>query len=273
MMNALQKLKDAQEEHPGGMGDLDFVKTWEFFASGKQHPQISCLSVLTLVPDPKAEFEQLTRTGPFSGTLGAFTNGVKLRTRYQHLLPSPARKRKLNFWASDSARVIDTARYFGAGFFGLDWKDRAQLHVIPETADRGANTLTPGDTCLAYLTDDVEGHDKGARMLGAFRATYLDAPRQRLAAAKPRLRNLTDDELYAMQEMCGFEITVRGSSSWCDVFTRDEWLAFEYARDVLHYYRAGPGTPYGAVMGWLWLEATARLLGEGPRAGPFFFSL
>ncbi|OMP84662.1 3-phytase B [Diplodia seriata] len=76
-----------------------------------------------------------------------------------------------------------------------------------------------------------------------------------------------------MQEMCGFETTVRGSSAWCNVFSRDEWLSFEYARDVIHFYRAGPGNRFGALMGWLWLNATTSLLLEGPSAGPFFFSL
>jgi len=73
--------------------------------------------------------------------------------------------------------------------------------------------------------------------------------------------------------MCGFETIVRGTSHWCDVFTKDEFLSFEYARDLVHYYRAGPGTPWGALMGWLWLNATTNLLLEGLTAGPFFFSL
>ncbi|KAK8227993.1 histidine phosphatase superfamily [Phyllosticta paracitricarpa] len=105
------------------------------------------------------------QTGPFAGTLGAFTTGVRLRTRYSHLLPPASSDKKTNFWAGDSDRVIDTARYFAAGFFGLDWQDHAQLHIIPETEELGADTLTPGDTCIAYINDAVNGHDKGARML------------------------------------------------------------------------------------------------------------
>ena len=76
-----------------------------------------------------------------------------------------------------------------------------------------------------------------------------------------------------MQQLCGFEILVRGRSPWCDVFTAAEWSAYEYARDVLHFYRSGPGNKYATVMGTLWLNATARLLEHGPSAGPFFFSL
>jgi acid phosphatase len=65
----------------------------------------------------------------------------------------------------------------------------------------------------------------------------MPAIRERLA--KQTDMYFEDHEIYAMQEMCGFEITVRGRSDWCDVFTQDEFLSFEYARDVLHYYRAG----------------------------------
>lgn len=219
--------------------------------------------------DPERDFEQLTSTGPFSGVLGAFTTGVRLRTRYQHLLPSGG---KPNFWAGDSPRVIDTARYFAAGFFGLDWENHSTLHIIPETAELGADTLTPGDTCYAYIEDLEYGHDYGARMLAQYRATYLSEIRKRLLKQNPDIE-FTDTELYSMQEMCGFETTVRGSSAWCDVFSKDEWLSFEYARDVIHFYRAGPGNRFGALMGWLWLNATTNLLVEGPSAGPLFFSL
>lgn len=198
---------------------------------------------------------------------------MRLRTRYADLLPLRlAHKSKTSLWSCGCGRVIDTARYFSAGFFGLNWKDTATLHVIPEDANLGADTLTPGDTCLAYLDDKDQGHDNGAVMLSKFRATYLDAVRKRLHEQNPGIE-FDDDEVYAMQEMCGFETTVRGSSQWCHVFTRHEWRSFEYARDVIHYYRSGPGTPYSAVMGWLWLNATADLLLEGPNAGPFFFSL
>ncbi|KAL1631771.1 hypothetical protein SLS56_004292 [Neofusicoccum ribis] len=248
MMDLLSRIK---RENVTLKGDLAFANDWEYITS-----------------DPQRDFEQLTNTGPFSGVLGAFTNGIRLRTRYHHLLPPSG---KTNFWAGDSPRVIDTARYFAAGFFGLDWQDLSTLHVIPETAELGADTLTPGDTCLAYIEDLEYGHDYGARMLAEYRATYLSKVRKRLLQQNPDIE-FSDTEIYAMQEMCGFETTVRGSSAWCDVFTKDEWLSFEYARDVIHFYRAGPGNKFGALMGWLWLNATTNLLVEGPSAGPLFFS-
>jgi len=179
--------------------------------------------------------------------------------------------KKTRLWASDSNRVIDTARYFSAGFFGLDWEDTADLQVIPQTDDLGADTLTPGDTCLQYRDDAKHGHDYGLAMLTKFRSTYLPSISDRLEHQNPQLR-FADTEIYSMQEMCGFETLVRGSSPWCDVFTHKDWLNFEYARDVIHYYRAGAGNQYGPVMGWLWLNATANLMAAGPGVGPMFFS-
>jgi len=102
---------------------------------------------------PEKHFEQLTTTGPYSGTLEAFTTGVKLRTRYQHLWEKVVDNRTL-FWASECDRVIDTARYFGAGFFGLE-SERAELRIISEDESKAGDTLTPG---YAFLTLSIVGY-------------------------------------------------------------------------------------------------------------------
>ncbi|KAF1962733.1 phosphoglycerate mutase-like protein [Byssothecium circinans] len=219
-----------------------------------------------------SQLEQLTNTGPFAGTLGAFTTGVRLRTRYHRLLAlAHSQFPVVKYWASDSPRVIDTARYFGAGFFGHDWQKTVSLQIISEAQSMGADTLTPGDTCLSYYHDNVTGHDNGYKMMHQYRSTYL-RPIQKRLLQRHRDIEFSENDIYAMQEMCGFETTVRGGSHWCNVFTQEEFLGFEYARDILHYYRAGPGTKYAAVMGWLWLNATMNLMLEGPTAGPLFLS-
>ncbi|KAL8942117.1 MAG: hypothetical protein Q9216_001842 [Gyalolechia sp. 2 TL-2023] len=254
MLDLLQRIKDSNITLKG---DLAFVNDWEYFSL-----------------EPSAEHDQLTTTGPYAGTLSAFAAGTRLRTRYLGLVSSPLLGKPVNFWASDCNRVIETARYFATGFFGLDWDSEktAKLHIIPETADRGADTLTPGDTCLKYHEDTRRGHDYGFIQLSKFRSTYLPAIGDRFEVQNSGIR-FTDGEIYSMQEMCGFEILVKGSSPWCDVFSHEDWLNFEYARDVIHYYRAGPGNRFGPTMGWLWLNATANLLsGEGNNGG-FFFSL
>jgi acid phosphatase len=133
-------------------------------------------------------------------------------------------------------------------------------------------TDSGSDTCKNNQDDKEKGHDNGYTQLKRFRSTYLGAISDRLESENPGL-DLSDDEVYSMQEMCGFETIVRGSSPWCGIFTHKEWQSFEYARDVTHYYRSGPGNIYARAMGWLWLNATTNLLLEGPRAvGPLYFS-
>ncbi|GMF74204.1 unnamed protein product [Aspergillus oryzae] len=165
--------------------------------------------------------------------------------------------------------VID--QHFASGFFGLDWAktEKAALEIIPETLERGADTLTPGDTCPKYIEDPAKGHDNGVNMLALFQDVYIPAIAERLINDENNsaLGYLTNLEVYGMQEMCGFETLSRGSSPWCDIFTHDDWENFEYARDLIHYYRAGPGNPYAGAMGWLWLNATTGLLRSGPEAG------
>ena len=251
-MKLLDKIRLLEEPLTGS---LAFLNDWAYFTDS-----------------PSRDFGQLTSTGPYAGTLSAFTTGVRFRTRYSELIPSNATTR---LWASDSERVIDTARYFASGFFGLDWerKGKADVEIIPETFERGADTLTPGDTCQKYLEDTTHGHDYGANMLAEFQEAYIPAIAQRLVAENPALGKLENAEVYSMQEMCGFETMVRGSSPWCDVFTEEDWQHFEYARDLIHYYRAGPGNPYAGAMGWLWLNATTTLLRAGSGAGTLFLSL
>ncbi|KAL1960498.1 hypothetical protein VTO42DRAFT_7797 [Malbranchea cinnamomea] len=223
-----------------------------------------------ITDSPDVHFEQLTQIGPYAGTLQAFVTGTRLRTRYSHLLP---RDSPLRFWASDSQRVIDTARHFAAGLFGLDWESqgKAELEIIPETLERGADTLTPGDSCVKYIDDLEKGHDYGMNMLSKFQDVYIPAISARLLRGNPNME-FTNAEIFAMQELCGFETLVRGSSPWCLVFTDDDWDHFEYARDLVHYYRAGPGNPYAPAMGWLWLNATTELLREFDDEGGLFFS-
>nr|POE59047.1 3-phytase b [Quercus suber] len=236
-------------------GDLEFMNESQFF-----------------LDDPLGHFEQLVSTGPYAGTLEAFATGVKLRTAYEALLDHAVTQHRISLWASDSKRVIDTAKYFSSGFFGLDWESIANLKVIPETRDRGGDTLTPGRTCLHYVdnTDD-HGHDLGSRKLLEWRSVYLPPIIERLALQNPGLL-FTETEVYSMQELCGFESIAQGSSPWCAVFTQQEWESFEYARDLLQFYKSGPGNPYGATMGFLWLNATTQLLRQGSSEGTLFLS-
>lgn len=222
-------------------GPLSFLKSWKYFTDASN-----------------PAFENLTATGPYAGTLQARDAGSELRLRYSHLLAS--RPRPI-VWSCGSPRDVETAICFADGFFGPQWQDQdlASLVVIPETDDRGADTLTPGDTCLRYRHDDRLGHDLGYHKLNEWQQIFTESIIERLKenAVGVHLQAL---DIYSMMEMCGFEVLARGHSPWCEVFTHNEWLHFEYARDLLHFYRAGPGNVYAHTLGWPYLNATAELL-------------
>jgi len=253
MHTLIQRLKRDQIQFEG---DLKFLNRWDFF-----------------MPDLSNRLDNLIPVGQYAGTLEAFQTGVKLRTRYEHLRQQALDRNQTNLWASGSNRVEDTARYVAAGFYGIDWQDVATLHVIPETSDPGGDSLTPGVTCKRYRDNiDEDGHDQGYRKLSEFKSTYLPAIAERLQRQNPQI-SLSETDVFTMQEICGFEILAKGTSPWCDVFSQEEWLNFEYARDLLHFYRAGAGNKYGPTMGMLLLNATKDLLNQGPEVGPIFFSL
>lgn len=107
-------------------------------------------TLLTYATEPGKHFEQLTTTGPYAGVLEAFTTGVKLHTRYGQLWNDTAHG-ATKVWASGCDRVIDTAKYFSAGFFGLEHK-RIKLEIVSEDAARGGDTLTPGYAAFLYTS-------------------------------------------------------------------------------------------------------------------------
>ena len=141
-----------------------------------------------------------------------------LRTRYEHLIPIWGNTTR--FWSASSSRDVATARYFADGFFGREWdvQRRAELQIIPETADLGADTLTPGSTCLNYRMDETNGRDQGYSALAEWQKVYVGPIKKRLENMKSSLR-FTPIEVYSMMEMCGFEMLVRdGISPWCNMF-------------------------------------------------------
>lgn len=232
-------------------GSLRFVRDWNYFT-----------------PMDNPAFENLTDSGPFAGTRQAYNTGHKLRERYSNLVDP---NKTTNFWTCESGRDVETAKHFADGFFGQSWAtdSLAKLHVIPEAPDRGADTLTPGDTCLKYIEDKENGHDLGYAKLGEWQDIFTKEIAERLQKDAGGLV-FSPIEIYGMMEICGFEILATGHSPWCHIFTEKEWLDFEYGRDLLHFYRAGPGNDFAGAIGWLWLNATSDLLANDAARGVYF---
>jgi hypothetical protein len=76
--------------------------------------------------------------------------------------------------------------------------------------------------------------------------------------------NFTSDDIVGMQQLCGYETVIRGSSPFCslELFSQDEWLQFEYMNDIHYFYNSGYGNQISGVLGLPWLNATAAALAD-----------
>ena len=108
------------------LGDLAFLNNWSNY--------LSDLGML----------QQETYSGPYGGLLHSFKRGSEYRERYGHLWDKQS---IVPIFAGGYERVVETARYFGMGFFNYNYSTSAAINIISENYTQGADTLTP--TCLA----------------------------------------------------------------------------------------------------------------------------
>lgn len=82
----------------------------------------------------------------------------------------------------------------------------------------------------------------------------------RLSAFLPPGFNLTALDIRAMQNFCPFETATLGTSSFCSLFTEQEWRDFAYSIDLEYYITSSFGSPAGRAHGIGYvLELAARL--------------
>ena len=86
--------------------------------------------------------------------------------------------------------------------------------------------------------------------------------------------NFTADDVIAMQEMCGYETVLRGSSAFCstDLFSPDEWLSFEYSEDIFYHYAVGYGNELSGPIGFPWVNETLNLLSADKASQDLYIS-
>lgn len=107
-------------------GDLAFLQNWKFEE---------------WINVPGGQLNQETLTGPAAGSVSMFKLGTELRGLYPGFCNfTTAGDRRRVLWSTPSQRVIDSAKYFARGFFGLG--NDVEIQVIPAT-NSWANTLTP----------------------------------------------------------------------------------------------------------------------------------
>ena len=200
-------------------GALSFLNSWSYG-----------LGAEILVPNGRQEL---------------FDSGVLHYYNYAHLYNTST---KIIARTTTQDRMLNSAEYFMAGFFGLSWPQNATLEPIIEGSNFN-NSLAGYDNC--------NNSNKGVSMGGTnasaeYRNTYLVNATQRLQAMSggdSALYKWNTTTAYAAQTLCPYETVAYGYSAFCDLFTYDEWLGFEYSIDLSfagnNYFQSPTGRAVG----------------------------
>ncbi|KAL8370747.1 hypothetical protein RB595_000886 [Gaeumannomyces hyphopodioides] len=150
-------------------------------------------------------------------------------------------------------RMLKSAEYFLAGFFGLEWTRNATIEVIIE--QKGFNNSLAG-----YLNcPNSRKSESGNEAMNIWIDNYLQN-------ATARLRPMIDgytwtiEDSFAAMNMCPYETVAYGFSRFCDLFTYEEWIGFSYAIDLGFAGNVAFQSPVGRATGIGYQQETmARL--------------
>jgi len=233
------------------MNDFDYEEYIEpFIAKWQNHTGIDWSKIPSLnflarwtAPVSEAESELLTRMGKLEAT------ALAISLSFRH----PGLKVPQRVWASSAERTAKSAQALIRGF-ELE-ENTIELVKIEESKTTGANSLTPYKSCPAYSSS------RGSKESSVFLKKFTKPIIARLNAAAPGF-NFTADDVYGMMELCGYESVIRGSSPFCDLdlFSPDDWLAWEYTADIMSHFNIGYGNSVSGAIGLPWLKATTDLL-------------
>ncbi|KAL5044330.1 hypothetical protein BDW71DRAFT_101077 [Aspergillus fruticulosus] len=176
-----------------------------------------------------------------------------------NVYPNGTARPKPVFRTTSQARILESARWWLSGFFGNTGANSSyeQYDLVIIAEESGSNnTLASYDSCPGDMT---EGDDSA----NVFIPRYTKDAIVRLSAYLPNDFNLTAFDILAMQNLCAYEYTSFGASSFCSLFTEQEWKDFAYNVDIQYYGDYAYGSPTGRAQGIGYvLELAARLQGQ-----------
>ncbi|KAJ5478276.1 hypothetical protein N7530_003785 [Penicillium desertorum] len=251
MTDFAAKLTNYSKANPGktvAVGPLKFLNNWDYVLGEDTLMENGAATEAVSGANFWIKYGRLLyRAGrenvaAWSPSLNVYPNGTDR--------PTPV------FRTTSQERILESARWWLSGFFGNSGAnssyDQYDLVVIPEQADFN-NTLASYETC----TFDYTEGDNAAKI---FIPRYTKDARTRLSSYFPPDFNLTAMDVLAMQNICVYEYTSLGGSSFCSLFTEQEWKDYEYNIDVQYYGDYAYGSPSGRAQGIGYvLELAARL--------------
>lgn len=220
---------------------LEFLKTWK--------PVLS---------NPAAQIAQISPTGYKELT----EMGATWRLRYAHLYEYNTPFTMWTNWYNSNPRVRDSARMFAQGFLGPNATELGTIYAL-NSSDPASwmNSLAPSDLCPAYKDEG------GSPYIDQWQSIYLPPIVSRLNEKIKGDFNFTQQEVTIIPYLCGFETQITGKRSpFCDIFTENEILQYEYAQDLRYWYGAGLGTDIEKLQMLPALDMLVRRFIDGPNA-------
>ncbi|KAL1848670.1 hypothetical protein Daus18300_013540 [Diaporthe australafricana] len=232
-----QKVHNATKTGFSASGDLSFLADWTY----------------------KLGAELLT---PF-GRSQNFLLGVAYRQLYGSLLNNFTEQGTIPVFRTQSQdRMVKTANNFAAGFFGVpEYLDEVNIEILVETTGLN-NSGAPYETCT---NADVSSRGSiGSTVATNFAKTAFNATLARLNSQVTGI-TFTPTDAISMLQLCSYETNALGYSAFCDLFSQEDYLNYEYYYDLSFYYNNGPGSPVAAAQGKGYLqEFVARFTGSYP---------
>ncbi|KAK3671832.1 hypothetical protein LTR78_008197 [Recurvomyces mirabilis] len=159
-------------------------------------------------------------------------------------------------------RVVDSARLFARGYLGPNATVDGSVYVLNNSDPRSiANSLAASDLCANY--NDNSGGDNATTWANI----YVPPIVKRINSLFRGNLNFTASDVTQFPYLCGFETQITGRRSpWCDAFTQQEILAYEYSQDIRYWYGTGLGTKLEKNLMLPFLTALVQRFVDGPNA-------
>jgi acid phosphatase len=187
--------------------------------------------------------------------------GTDWRLRYPNLYEYNTPFTMWSNYYKSGPRVRDSARLFAQGFVGPNATALTTIYALNSSDPSSwGNSLATSDQCKAY---NDEG---GSPYIDVWNNNYLPPIITRLNANTQGFQ-LKQGEVGIIPYLCGFETQITGRRSpFCEVFTEEEILQYEYAQDLRYWYGNGLGSDIEKYQMLPVVDMVARRFIDGPNA-------
>ena len=187
------------------------------------------------------------------GATTEFQSGVSFWNRYGRTLynasvaqlsydpkfPNGTAREPVVLRTTGQSRIENSQINWALGFFGPSFEtvpnptfenisSPFEVVIIPEGGTEN-NTLASYDS---YFNENDAGGAIGDEILFTYLPKYLGPATARLQKYAPSGFELTTNDTYAMQSICAYEYNYIGASSFCNLFTAEDWAGFENTLDI-----------------------------------------